>query len=204
MSTTPPAVRHPLRLPAGSVRALLAMLIAGLFWLLLLLPAEKQIPIPLFLYFLAGMILMFFVSHGNSISSSGQPPPWGLPRGTFRFLLIVGTIAVIAAHIYLRQSSPLPRLVPAADQLQQWPNLTIALFGGLSLGWLVGRGPWRNSAVFQDLQAWVSIIAMFGLTAEVVILLFINPNLEANPPVDLRVYETILTGIIAWYFGSRS
>ena len=59
MSMTVPPVRQPLRLPAGSVRALLALLIAGLFWLLLLLPAEKQIPIPLFLYFLAGMVLLF-------------------------------------------------------------------------------------------------------------------------------------------------
>jgi hypothetical protein len=203
MSTTVAPARQPLKLPAGSVRALLAMIIAGLFWLLLL-PAEKQIPIPLFLYFLAGMVLMFFVAHGNSISSAGQPPPWGLPRGTFRFLLIVGTIAVLAAHFYFRHSSPLPRLVPAAEQLQQWPNLTIALFGGLSLGWLVGRGPWRYSAVFQDFQAWVSIVAMIGLAAEVIILLFINPSLEENPPVDLRVFESVLTGIIAWYFGSRS
>src|SRR6266568_188237 len=143
MSMTAPPIRQPLRLPAGSVRALLALLIAGLFWLLLLLPAEKQIPIPLFLYFLAGMVLLFFVAHGNSISAAGQPPPWGLPRGTFRFLLIAGSIAVIAAHIYLRNTSPLPRLVPNAEQLKQWPNLTIALFGGLLLGWLVGRGPWR-------------------------------------------------------------
>src|SRR5207237_6946908 len=158
-------------------------------WLLLLLPAEKQIPIPLFLYFLAGMVLMFFVAHGNSISAAGQPPPWGLPRGTFRFLLIVGTIAVIAAHIYMRHTSPLPRLVPNAEQLKQWPNLTIALFGGLLLGWLVGRGPGRYSAVFQDLQAWVSILAMLGLAAEVVILLFINPSLEEHPPLDLRIYE---------------
>src|SRR5262249_7828786 len=114
----PVPIRHPLRLPAGSLRALLAMLIAGLFRLLLLLPAEKQMPIPLFLYFLAGMVLMFFVAHGNSISANGQPPPWGLPRGTFRFLLIVGTIGVIAAYIYLRNSSPLPRLVPNAEQLK--------------------------------------------------------------------------------------
>jgi len=204
VATAQPLPRQPLRLPAGSVRAMLATMIAGLFWLLLLLPTEKQIPIPLFLYFLAGMVLLFFVAHGKSISTGGQPPPWGMPRGTFRFLLIAGTIVVIAAHIYLRKTSPLPRLVPAADQLKQWPNLTIALFGGLGAGWLVGRGPWRNSAVFQDLQAWVSIIAMLGLVAEIIIRLFINPHLEDNPPIDLRTYEEVLTGIIAWYFGSRS
>jgi hypothetical protein len=196
--------RHPFGLPAGSVRATLALAIAGLFWTLLLLPDEKQIPIPLFLYFLMAMILLFFFSHGKSIGAGDGRSPWGLPRGTFRFLLVAGTAAVFGLFYYLHQELPLAKLVPKPEQLTQWPNLLIALAGGLGLGWLVGRGPWRTSYVFQDIQAWVSLLAMLGLTAEILIVLFINPNLKKELKLDLSLWECILTGIVAWYFGARS
>src|SRR5438132_3646715 len=41
-----PVPRHPLGLPQGSVRAVLSLTIVGLFWLLLLLPADKDVQIP--------------------------------------------------------------------------------------------------------------------------------------------------------------
>lgn len=197
--------RHPLGLPAGSIRAALSMFIAGLFWTLLLLPAERQITIPLFLYFLTAMILLFFFSHGRSVGAEDDRSPWGMPRGTFRFLIIAGTAAVFGFHYYLYQSLPLDKLVPKPEQLGQWRNLLIALGAGLGSGWLIGRGPWRRTAVFQDVQAWVSLLAMLGLTAEIVIVLFINPNFQNQDlKLDLSTWECILTGIVAWYFGARS
>lgn len=75
---------------------------------------------------------------------------------------------------------------------------------GLLSGWIIGRGPWRGAAFFQDIQAWVSLLAMIGLVIEVIVLVFINPSLEKSSPLDLHMLEAILTGIIAWYFGSRS
>ena len=135
--------RHPLGLPAGSVRATIALMIAGLFWTLLLVPEEKSIPIPLFLYFCTVMILLFFFAHGKTISAvESDSPPWGLPRGTFRFLIVAGTAAVFGLHYYLRETLPLNKLVPQPGQLKQWHNLLIALVGGLGFGWLVGHGPW--------------------------------------------------------------
>jgi hypothetical protein len=196
--------RHPLRLPAGSLRATMSLFIAALFWLFLLLPEEKRVPVPLFLYFLAAMVLLFLVAFRHTDDNPYAKGPWGLPSGVFRFVLIGGTIAVIAVHVYLYEGSPLSRLVPEPEQLSQWPTLTGALLGGLFVGWLVGRGPWRHWAVFQDVQAWVSLLAMLGLFIEVIIILFINPNLERNPPIDLHRFEAILTAIIAWYFGSRA
>ena len=51
--------RYFLSLPPGSVRAILAIQIVGLFWLLLLLPPERSMPtIPLYLYFLLGLVLI--------------------------------------------------------------------------------------------------------------------------------------------------
>lgn len=207
MSTRPTATdleRQPLRLPAGSLRATMSLFIAALFWLFILLPEEKRIPVPLFLYFLAGMVMLFLFAFRRSERASLSPGPWGLPTGVFRFVLIGGTLLVVALHFYLYRELPLSRLVPEPDQLSQWPSLTVALLGGLSLGWLVGQGPWRRWAVFQDFQAWVSLLAMLGLFVEVIVILFINPNLERNPPLDLRTFEAVLTGIIAWYFGSRA
>ena len=203
--TEPEVSRHPLGLPPGSVRAVLSLIIAGLFWTLLLLPDEKQIPIPLFLYFCAAMILLFFFAHGNTIRyEDGQSSPWGLPRGTFRFLLVAGTAAVFGLHYYLHQTLPLAKIVPQPNQLAQWPNLLVALAGGLGFGWLVGHGPWRKSAVFMDIQAWVSFLAMLGLTIEIVVLLFVNRNLKEDLKIDLSMWECVLTGIVAWYFGARS
>jgi hypothetical protein len=200
-----PVLRPPLGLPAGSVRAILALIIAGLFWTLLLIPDEKAIPIPLFLYFLSAMILLFFFAHGKSISSEeGQSAPLGLPRGTFRVLILLGTVAVCGLHYYLYGHFPLQRLKPLPEQLNQWPLLLAWLVGGVALGWLVGRGPWRRSYVFMDLQAWVALLAMLGLGAEIVIVLFINPSLKTDVKLDLSTWECVLTGVVAFYFGSRS
>ncbi|MFL5342724.1 MAG: hypothetical protein ACJ8F7_21540 [Gemmataceae bacterium] len=200
-----PLSRHPLGLPAGSVRATLALIISGLFWTLLLIPDDKAVPIPLFLYFLSAMILLFFFAHGKTISGEeGQKPPWGLPSGSFRILILLGTGVAVGLHYYLYGHWPLQRLKPQPDQLSQWPTLLIALLAGLGLGWLFGRGPWRRSAVFQDLQAWVSLLAMLGLGAEIIIVLFINPSLKADVKLDLTTWECVLTGIVAFYFGARS
>jgi hypothetical protein len=200
-----PAVRHPLGLPAGSVRALLAMMIAAQFWTLLLIPEDKGFIIPLFLYFLTAVVLLFFFAHGKSISTdANQRPPFGLPRGTFRGLIILGTAAVFGYYVYRYNQSPLPRLVPKPEQLGQWPGLLIALAAGLGGGWLVGRGPWRKSMMFQDFQAWLSLLAMMGLVIETIFVLLINPNLRQEHKVDLTLWECILTGVISWYFGARS
>lgn len=118
---------------------------------------------------------------------------------------MVGTIAGVALHYYLHREHAWRRLQPDVDQLRaQWLYLLIALLGGLGLGWLIGRGPWRRSAVFQDLQAWVSLLAMLGLVVEMIIVLFINPNLGSDLKLNLTIWESVLTAIVAWYFGSRS
>jgi hypothetical protein len=197
--------RHPLGLPAGSVRASLVLMITGLFWILLLIPDEKNIPIPLFLYFCTATVLLYFFAHGKTISrQNGERPPWGLPHGSIRFLIIAGTIGVFGLHYYLHGDLPLNKLVPQPDQLSQWPKLLIAFAVGMGSGYLIGRGPWRKSAAFQDVQAWISLLAMLGLTAEIIIILFINPTLKQDLRIDLSTWEAILTGIVSWYFGARS
>jgi hypothetical protein len=199
-----PVPRHPLGLPQGSVRAVLSLTIVGLFWLLLLLPADKDVQVPLYLYFLLGLVLLFFASHGRSIAPQGTThrSPLGLPRGSIRGIIVVGTIAVIVWCIRSNPSLLIARLTPTPEQLPQWPYLLMVLLGGFFLGWIIRLGPWRNLYWFQDVQAWVSLVAMILLGAEIVIHLFIRPHMEQE--IDLPLVEETLLGVVAFYFGVRS
>src|SRR5690348_17062374 len=114
-----PVPRHPLGLPQGSVRAVLSLTIVGLFWLLLLLPADIDVKIPPYLYFLLGLILLFFASHGHSIAPQGTThrSPLGLPRGSIRGIILIGTVAVVAWCIHSDRELLIARLTPSAPQL---------------------------------------------------------------------------------------
>src|SRR5690242_10236793 len=99
-SFAPAPVRHPLGLPAGSVRALLVLQIVTLFWLIVAFPQERAlnpVNVPLFLYFLLGLVLAFFAAHGHSITTMGSPhaSPWHLPHGFFRLFIVVFTAVLI-------------------------------------------------------------------------------------------------------------
>jgi hypothetical protein len=205
--TTPPAVpffRHPLGLPPGSIRAVMALMIAGLFWVALVLSATRpEVEVPLFLYFLTGMILLFFGSHGHSIGSHlNAGHPLHLPRGSVRAIILLGAAGVFA-WLYYRHPERFPEIVtPAKDQLQQWPTLLATTVGGYAVGYLIGRGPWRRAAAFQDILAWISLLAMIGLVIETIWIIFINPSLEQA--VRLKNFEAVLTAIVSFYFGARS
>src|ERR1700752_951384 len=106
-----PFVRHPLGLPPGSVRALLALMTCGLFWVLVLLPEDKKVQIPLFLYFLFSLILVFFVAHGSTIgkAAGAARSPCYLPPGTFRVLIVVGMAAAVGWSYYAHRDQLLDR-----------------------------------------------------------------------------------------------
>ena len=59
-------------------------------------------PIPLNLYFLLSLVMVFFVSHGKSIARKGDatPSPLWLPGGTLRFVILAGTAAVFAFVLF--------------------------------------------------------------------------------------------------------
>src|SRR5256885_13044930 len=131
------APRPPLGLPPGSSRGLLAPQITIIFWILLLAPNENFVPIPLNLYFLLAMVLVFFVAHGKSIARRAEPTPsplW-LPGGTLRFLILAGTVAVL---VYVRLNHPdrLNRLTPSPDQLrEEWKYYLAAVGARVFLGY---------------------------------------------------------------------
>lgn len=198
-------VRHPLGLPPGSVRAVLALMIAGLFWLFLALPdtfpAEEKVP--LFLYVLLALVFLFFGSHGHTIGRhlTGHSPLY-LPRGMLRATLLLVTAAEIGWLYYAHPERLVNRLTPAADHLKQWPSLLISAFGGFAVGYVVRKGPWRQSAGFQDILATVSLLAMLGLVIETILVVFIKSTTVQT--MDLSTWEALLTAVVAFYFGARS
>jgi hypothetical protein len=208
VATSPiaPYTRHPLSLPPGSVRAVLSLMIAGLFWLVLALEAvrpEMQVQIPLFLYFLTGMILLFIGAHGHTIGGHlAAGSPLGLPRGSIRAVLLLGSAAMFAWLFVNHQDRLFDILTPKPEQLKQWPTLLLTTVGSYSFGYLIGRGPWRQMSAFQDLLAWVSLIAMIGLAIETIWVVFINPSLSKD--IDLAIWEAILTAVVSFYFGARA
>jgi len=201
------APRPPLGLPPGSIRGLLALQITAIFWILLLAPnedLERVKEIPLNLYFLLAMVLVFFVAHGKSIARRAEPTPsplW-LPGGTVRFLILAGTVAVL---VYTRLKHPerLDRLTPSPDQLkEEWMYYLSAVGIGFFLGYGTRVLPFRHAWMFQAFQAWTAIIAMAVLFLHLIFEVIINFSLPN--PINAVAWQTIVTGVVAFYFGSRS
>ena len=197
------APRPPLGLPPGSIRGLLAVQIALIFWMFLLAPAEGRLLIPLNMYFLLSLVMMFFVAHGKTIARKAEPTPsplW-LPGGTLRFIILAGTAAVFA-WVLIKHPERLDRLTPHPEQLRNWKFY----LGALGIGFVLGYGtrllPFRHSWMFQAFQAWTAIIAMAILFLHLVFEVIINFSLDI--PVDAVAWQTIVTAIAAFYFGSRS
>ncbi len=157
--------RHALGLPAGSVRALLAVAVLGLLWLLALQPmygiGEPLGEIKLPTVFMDLQILMvlilahFFAAHGHSIrANASQRSPLGLPRGSIRFLLLAGYLG-LAVFLYRTQ----PKFdYPSASAV----ILLLVLISGFFLGHVLTAAIRIFSGGvlpywFQDIQAWAAL-----------------------------------------------
>jgi hypothetical protein len=207
----PPKPRHPLGLPAGSVRAVLTLMVLGTVWALLAMPPEKEIHVPLYLHYLTFLVIgSYFGTRSSSKREPGQAHPLYLPRGSIRLIIILGFAAVIAWGIY-QNPDFISRLTPTKEQLTEQPFLPLVIFGAFFVGVIVSAlahmvlaGPLGLPAWYQDIQAWVSLLAVLGLGAEVIYQLVILPGLDPASALHLPHWQAILSGIVAFYFGARS
>jgi hypothetical protein len=199
------STRHPLGLPAGSVRAMMALGVLGMLWAIVLATKEGHLPL-FFVYLLYLLILIlahYFASHGVSIARiPGERNPLGLPRGSVRFLMLAGIIGLVVWFFYHQgvdlDTTARPSFI-----------MPLILLGAFITGWLItavvrtfsgGQLPFW----FQDIQAWFAIVGMLGLIAEMVILIFINSTVVEDLKIDPTQLEWGLTGVIGFYFGARS
>jgi hypothetical protein len=199
-------------MPAGSVRALLALMVLGLCWALMLLPEDRNVGIPLYLMYLVFLVLgHFFAAHGHSIAgpNAGQRSPLFLPRGTLRFLMIAGFLGVVGYRYYIY--GDWNKLFVLAQPLTNQPELPFIILGGFFIGVVLGRtllrllsGPTGPPAWLHDMQSWVALCAGFGLGIEIVVQLIINPSMDEQHRINLPQVQAILAAIVAFYFGARS
>jgi hypothetical protein len=200
--------RHALKLPAGSVRAILAFGILGMLWLLVLYytnQQDKKLPL-LFIYLQVLMVLIlghYFTAHGNSIGKHiSTHSPLGLPTGTVRLLLIVA-YGGLAYYLYVNHDTfEMPR---KADFIL----LLGLLLGGYVLGNLLTHMiRWVNDdelpAWYVDIQAWAAILAVLGMGVLLVYRLLIDPSLPEDLKVGAVSIDAALAAIVGFYFGSRS
>jgi hypothetical protein len=204
MSTSgSPAIRHPLGLPRGSIRGIMALMITLLFWLMIALPDSYKFPIPLSHYFLLALVMLFFVGHRlPEERSRDDRNEFPFYITVLRILIVIGTGLVIGYHYVNNEERLLARLTPSEDQVKMWPYYFMVTLVGFSLGYAFKVVPGKNSWVIQSFQAWICILAVFSLAAEILIQVFINPSLAEK--VDLNTWQQIVLGLVAFYFGSRS
>jgi hypothetical protein len=207
MSSVPVTTRHALGWPQGSIRAILALMVVGLVCALMLIPAREQpTPIPAYLIYLLFLVLgHYFAARGHA---RGQPDAWGrqplwLPRGSIRLILLVSMTGT-CIYRYGTDSAGFEAQWPeSVDSLKEVPLLPAVVLMGFFIGvvvrTLIGQQP---PAVFQDLEAWLSLIAVMLMAVAAMIHLVINPSLTEH--LNPTVWEGILAGVVAFYFGERS
>jgi len=199
--------RHALNLPAGSVRAILAFGVLGLLWLLVLYYTNqaKQLPL-IFIYLQVLMVLIlghYFTAHGHSIGKHiSTHSPLGLPNGTVRVLLVVAYAGLAYFMFNHHASFEYP---PKGD----FVLLLGLLLGGYVLGNLLthmvrGVNDDELPAWYQDIQAWLAILAVIGMGVLMVYRLLIDPQLPEDLKVGLVSIDATLAAIVGFYFGSRS
>jgi hypothetical protein len=200
---------HAWGLPAGSVRALLAILIFATVWVLLLVRPVEEIPDYLRDLLFVIMGHYFAARHRASPDAEPGPPPLFLPRGSVRFFLVGGSIAVAVILFRRGQLTSLERN-PAV--------VTLLLVGGFLLGvamnaamsWWRGRGH-RTPRVVEDVRALVSVAAavlLIFLVANHLVLLVPSSQIDRLIPPEIHLghlgSEHVLAAIVGFYFGSRS
>jgi hypothetical protein len=204
-----PPERHPLNLPRGTVRSGLVLLIVLPFWVMLLSPIRLGF-MPLYVYFLLGLVLVYFAAHGSYAIEGDEQSGLSWTGGIFLILIVLGTLALVVYLLLTKDQTFWPdRLAPPPNAAMMAPYLLIATLGGYGLGWLMSHllGGWRNNYRWQDIQATISLIAMFLLTAGFVYTAFIQPQLPEKPDLsapDTKVFESIVVAVVSWYFGARS
>ena len=202
----PAAYRQPLGLPAGSVRAILTLIVLGLVWTVMLLPSSGEVP--LYLYYLMFLALgSFYAAHGHSIS--GPRSPLYLPRGTLRTLIVLGFAAVVGWKYYLTRdwNEVLKIKAPDVGNVALPVVLLAAFFAGVFVSRIIGRmlsGPYGPPPWFQDILAWLALLATIGMGVEVLYVGFIKPGLSPENQFTSPTLQMILAAITGFYFGARS
>jgi hypothetical protein len=217
MSTAPvPTKRFALSLPAGSVRAIHVLCIVGLVCAMVIMgkivvdESGKAVGVPTIppylVYLLFLMVGHYFAAHGVSIATRDDPSPSPLylPGGTVRVLIWLALVASVSWKIYQDSPALVQQFETSLDRLKDEPILPLVILGGFFLGTIVRSITVRIAPrpAFQDMEAWISLIALLMIAIAGVIHLVVDPSLERT--LYMPVWESFVGGAVAFYFGERS
>lgn len=204
MSSTPGIyggeIRHTYGLPAGTVRGFMSVLICSFFWIVLLIP-EKT---PAFTAPIGHFVLLFlvFLAFASHASLPGQPSllPW-----LMRVIFVGGSVAVLAYVAVQFPGRIQERMTPNPAELPSWPLLLGIMAIGFAVGLFIRFVLGQTSNMFQSIRGWLGVIAMILLASETLFQFGIRPALT-NPvsPDALKVWEGVIIGFVASYFGTRA
>ncbi len=193
-------------LPAGSIRALLAMAIIGSVGALTAL--HPSVPISDPFRDLSFLILGGYFAHRRSAHEPEVtgPSPLFLPKGLVRAILSVAILAVIV-FMLRRHESLRPRVNPALYPVFVMIGFLAGVLSRVYSDWLLRHGR-RRKRVWADLRASIALVA-----AAMLMLLAWNdayqflPVLRKEGPgfpiTDMGIRHS-LAAIVAFYFGSRA
>lgn len=183
-----------LGLPHGSVRALLAIMIAAGIWAWLVLRPDTVAPA--YLRDLMLIIMGHYFAARSKAGPSDGPAPLYLPRGSVRAMLMLGFVGVGAwlyhEHRLISSAGPSPAAI------------TLILLGGFLLGVLVEHlFPRHIPRIIEDVRAVVSLAAGVGILL-LIIGVIAAPGSEMEEFMMRHSVPDVLAGIVGFYFGSRS
>jgi hypothetical protein len=200
---------HAFGWPAGSVRALMALLIFGTLWGHPLLRPEQEVPESLrdVLFIILGHY--FAVRSRHDPLDEPGPPPLYLPRGSVRLILLAGFVAV---EIALYRRGQMAAITESSGLV------TLVLVAGFLLGVVLQKVMTWWSGGNRPLPRWVEDgRATISLAAAVLMAIlvwnqihpFVPESLTAaigRLPLKFKTYgpEHLLAAVVGFYFGSRS
>ena len=150
------------------------------------------------------MIGPYFAAHGVSISGPDDPSPLYLPGGTVRTFIMVALIGCVGWRLSQDSAGLINQFAASLDLLKKEPVLPLIILGGFFLGAIV-RTVIRHldpNPAYQDLEAWISLIAMMGIVLAGIIHLIVDTSLGEK--LYLPLWESFVGGVVAFYFGERS
>jgi hypothetical protein len=120
----------------------------------------------------------------------------------------LGFLGVLGYRYYLyRDLADVLKLREPVLEQPDLPYLPLVILLGFFLGIFVNRVIGRTVGLanwFQDILAWLALVATFLLCAEVLIQLVINPNVAPENRIHPAAWHIVLSAIISFYFGARS
>ncbi len=152
------------------------------------------------------MLGHYFAAHGVTIATRDDPSPSPLylPGGTVRLIIVAALVGCIGWRLYSDQAGLIEQFEASLELLKREPILPLIILGGFFIGVMVRTLVQRMEpgAAFQDLEAWVSLIALLGIVIAGLIHLVVSPSLEES--LYLPTWESFVGGVVAFYFGERS